>query len=552
MLFNNNIARNGEGVFSPLLNEAAVSDWTFPLILAWAVLLLVLWNLFRYSKALKWKSLLAAAVAITAVGLGAIGFLNSHVLQQHLPGSADLAVLPFFSHHEERGQIDQQGITLASLLSAQLRQSANHSLCVLPFESLPAMASLDSLTSVDRALRLMRQVGIEWLVTGIYRMSHDGLRLELALHRQGEERAAFTFHSLLRLQQPETALLSLSQEVLRSLRAEAASSGTCLELRLNESQRQLYYANYVNFLRGNNNLAGDLRQLMVQHPDHPLIAELTASSTLAELRRRKAAKHEWEDAASLMIPALKSIAISESLRTAPLVLQAEYYLQLQRWTEAERLLRQALAVDPTCTRIYLNLGQLHASRFQDLGFANDLQLYQHALQLNPLDMDAIVATAEALVVSQRGAEATELLEKYRDLSPNHLTLLFALGKLYIRQGDIVKTLQLYEHLLALAPQDANAFYDLGIAYYNHEDYDTATRFFERAIALSNHIDARLYLAYIYEQRQDMDQALTYLRERIRLSTGDEDYYAAEARRHLYRIMLDRGEIPEHLRPRESE
>ena len=62
------------------------------------------------------------------------------------------------------------------------------------------------------------------------------------------------------------------------------------------------------------------------------------------------------------------------------------------------------------------------------------------------------------------------------------------------------------------------------------------RFFEKAIEIDNHLNSHLYMAYIYELRGDMDNAVKHLRLRIRHKTGPDDEFAEEARKHLFKIM----------------
>jgi tetratricopeptide (TPR) repeat protein len=224
------------------------------------------------------------------------------------------------------------------------------------------------------------------------------------------------------------------------------------------------------------------------------------------------------------------------------------YIRLEKWNEAERALLQARRREPTDSEIYLLLGQLHVSRLEPLGFRTELDLYEYARRLNPINIDAGLAAAEYLLLESREKEALNLLEELRRLNPNHPGVLMSLGRIYIVKGDAVKIFEVYERILALQPNNADAYYNLGIAYYNRDDFENAVKLFERAIALNNHPDARMYLAQICERQGQIDKAIAYLRERIKLSRGDDDKIAAEARRHLYEILLARGEIPPHLRP----
>jgi tetratricopeptide (TPR) repeat protein len=185
---------------------------------------------------------------------------------------------------------------------------------------------------------------------------------------------------------------------------------------------------------------------------------------------------------------------------------------------------------------------------QKFGFKNELELYRHAQALNPIDMAAKLAAADYHWREHQEKPAIAILEHLLRLNPNHVEALMSLSRIYLAKNNEAKIFEIYERILKIAPDNADAYYNLGIFYYHHEDYDDAIKFFERAIKLNDHAEARLYLAGIYERRGNIDRAIQYLRERIRLSRGDDDQYADEARHRLYNILLARGEIPAHLRP----
>ena len=69
-------------------------------------------------------------------------------------------------------------------------------------------------------------------------------------------------------------------------------------------------------------------------------------------------------------------------------------------------------------------------------------------------------------------------------------------------------------------------------------YQKAVEYFKQAIAINDYTDAYLYLGMIYKNKLDFEQALFYLRERIKRKSGDDDIYAREAMLGV-RIILDK-------------
>ena len=117
-----------------------------------------------------------------------------------------------------------------------------------------------------------------------------------------------------------------------------------------------------------------------------------------------------------------------------------------------------------------------------------------------------------------------------------------LGKMYIIKNDIVNIIRIYEKILEIAPDYSEAYYNLGIAYYNNKQMHEAEGFFRKAIDKGNHPDSYFYLGVIYKEKQETDRAIQCFRERIRLKTGTNDTFAEEARKHLQQL-LQKSEIP---------
>jgi tetratricopeptide (TPR) repeat protein len=101
---------------------------------------------------------------------------------------------------------------------------------------------------------------------------------------------------------------------------------------------------------------------------------------------------------------------------------------------------------------------------------------------------------------------------------------------------VINIIQTYKKVLAIDPKNIIAFFNLGIAYYFDEKLEEAKGFFQRAIALGNHLDSHLYLGVIYAQQDEKDKAIHHLRVRIRYRSGSDDTYAEEARKLLYDLI----------------
>ncbi len=214
----------------------------------------------------------------------------------------------------------------------------------------------------------------------------------------------------------------------------------------------------------------------------------------------------------------------------------EYYIYRERWSLAEQMLVKAYQLNPNNPRLYLTFSRLHKFRYQKLGFKNEEQLFKHAIFINPCYEDAYLMLADYYLFENEREKAIRVLEQFLEINPDSVPVLMALGKVYLVRREIFKIIEIYNRVIALDPNNSDAFYNLGILYYNSEDYENAEKFLRRAIAIDNHLNANLYLAYLYEIKGDYDKAIEYLRRRIRYRKGLDDEFAEEARKHLFKLL----------------
>jgi len=509
------------------------------IVLGWGAALLVLWNLHRHAGALTKRGFATAVLVATALALGGVFFLLRQAIHR-LPQHQLLAVFPFIEKTPSGYAITPQGLAFAEQLTAHLRQSQSPEVYPLPPEAIFEIANPDSLHVPEYLFRVARSAGVRVLALGVYgARGNNDFEAQLRLFN-GENNEPVLQHTF--SPSPE-AFAELSRGILKTFASENASAQSVAPTAKNKE----YYALGLRFLR-HEDIAAEASLLAQRDTTDAALAGLSARATMRRLRENRAHETEWNDALKVLMPQLQRVWRRDSLGVEPHLLLAQCHLQQKKWNEAEKHLRRARARDGRHSKSYVYFAQLHGSRYAPDGFDNELELFQHALKLNPFDLEAMLGATDYYRLNLRKKEALALLAQYRRINPNHLAVLRTLGRFYVMDNDMASVLHVYEHIIRLDSQDANAFYNLGIAYYHHKDVDRAVQFFERAIQLNDHADARLYLAYIAEQRGEAEKSIAYLRERIRRSTGDDDVFAAEARKQLYKTLLRRGELPKDLLP----
>lgn len=529
-------------------------------IIIWGFVVFLLWNFYHFSQALRKTTFLVLAGLATAALAGGIQYLRSRQ-QPPLPqGRVGILIFPFVEKSgHANGSITAASLAIAEMIGAHLQQTRGTPFYVIPTTALFEVANRDSLIYIEYAQQLARVAGLQVIGFGSYQQipgepanHHEDWSAEFQLvdlrHRRTPAKT--------RLNLPErmTSLPALAAETAAAILQTAAKKAApplpvIWQNQLDAVILQNYYAAKLALATDQTGTAlQQARAWWQADTSRAPWAGLYVQAFLAQLRRQAVTEKEWGDSLRFILPIAQRAAAMDSVGSASARQLGEIFIRLKKWDAAEQALRLARRRDSTDSKIYLLLAQLHPSRWQGWGFQNELEFYQQARALNPLDVAAGLAAADYQWRENRTAPAMEILEHLLRLNPHHVDVLMSLGRIYVAQNNETKIFAIYEHILKMAPDNADAYYNLGIVYYHHQDFDNALKFFERAIKLNDHAEARLYLASIYERRGDSAQAIRYLRERIRLSRGDDDKYAAEARYQLYKILLARGEIPAHLKP----
>jgi len=58
-----------------------------------------------------------------------------------------------------------------------------------------------------------------------------------------------------------------------------------------------------------------------------------------------------------------------------------------------------------------------------------------------------------------------------------------LAQLYFEQKEYEKAIEIYQKYLEISPQNLNVLYNLGIIYYTKKDYDNAISSFEKILEI---------------------------------------------------------------------
>ncbi len=205
------------------------------------------------------------------------------------------------------------------------------------------------------------------------------------------------------------------------------------------------------------------------------------------------------------------------LNYAPGHFDAMHYLalaesQLGRHDKADRLIRDALKINPKSADAHSNRGNIQ----RELGRLSDaLASYEKALALNPDLESAILNRGSTLLALDRPAEALACFERLLTANTNALGALNNYGHALLQLGRLEEAQKSFERLLAIDPQSSASWCNLGNTFLRLRRLGDAVASFDTALdidpgqpdTLNNRGNALIELGRIEDAVASFDAAL---------------------------------------------
>lgn len=196
---------------------------------------------------------------------------------------------------------------------------------------------------------------------------------------------------------------------------------------------------------------------------------------------------------------------------------AREYLQQGRTGEAERLCRQALAVDPRQPQALHVLGLIrHGSGQPETAVA----LLEEAIAIDDGNAELATQLAQMLGTAGRLRESADLFERAVKLDAGSAEAAMGLGIALQQLGQVEAAVAAYESALALEPRRAEAMSNLASALKALERFDEAIALYQRCVALAPGETAmRCQLGRILLERGRISEAHDAYRAAVELDPG---------------------------------
>ena len=193
-----------------------------------------------------------------------------------------------------------------------------------------------------------------------------------------------------------------------------------------------------------------------------------------------------------------------------------------KWLEeATANCKRASDLDNRLPSVFVTLGRIH----DDAGKHElAIQEFQHALELNPRDADALNGMAHAYENAGRVVDAEAAFKKAAALRPDYWDGYNTLGLFYDRQRKFEDSIAALQRAIELTPDNAQAYFNLGAVYLDTSDpkkIPDAERALKKSLELGPTFAAYANLGFLYTQLGNYKESAAMTEKALQLN--DKDY-----------------------------
>ena len=227
---------------------------------------------------------------------------------------------------------------------------------------------------------------------------------------------------------------------------------------------------------------------------------------------------------------------------APEAVELGAAIDRKDYVGAEKLLLAEIAKDPHSAHTARLLDFAGSVYFLDHDYLNAAVAWKKAEAITPLEPTLQFSLAMAYVRIGHADWARRQLQQLAAAQPKNAIVPYWLGRLAYDAHDYPGAIRHFQQAIALAPQMARAYDNLGLCYYYQNQNQLAMDNFRKAIALDRnapHPSAWPYLNLAITQQflNQSAEAEANLREAIRLNPG-----FAQAHFHLGSLLEGDGQL----------
>ncbi len=235
--------------------------------------------------------------------------------------------------------------------------------------------------------------------------------------------------------------------------------------------------------------------------------------------------------------------------------KVQFHSAYKEWTTVEeylKLLFDKSLSDARFYRILYNLAPFRWENFEKVRIHNYPEILEKLVFLDPVSISYRLLFTDFYLEKNllddyqtNIKKSQRIIEEASQLRSNNVQILMRLGKVYLHKNELEKALENYHNVVSLDSTISDAYYNLGIATFQKRRFKESEKFLLKAVQMTSHLDSYFYLAALYNETGDKDNALKAINKRILLSPGPSDLYIENAR--LYKdVILSKNNKPTEL------
>ena len=202
-------------------------------------------------------------------------------------------------------------------------------------------------------------------------------------------------------------------------------------------------------------------------------------------------------------------------------------LALEKYSEAEKVIKKQLKKDPKQVQLYVTYGNLYERQYKD---DEAIKQYEKAIKKMPADRFSITRLANAFINLTKYELAIQTYEKGSNILKDQNIFAYNLGDLYRRKGDTEKMITSYLNSLAHNPSRLNSMKTLFQRYLSEEDFvELQTQLYTRIQDSDDVVAYPELLIWVFIQKKDYKNAFRQVKalDRRLKENGGRIYRLAE-------------------------
>lgn len=239
---------------------------------------------------------------------------------------------------------------------------------------------------------------------------------------------------------------------------------------------------------------------------------------------------------SILLPLIIIIFEEKGITLSEIIYMniAKFYCYKNDKQKAKEILIKMTEKYPNSYYLHKQLAEI-CEEMQNIDIAIDE--YMRASDINKLDFDIQIKTANLLKSTQRKEESARILNEILKIKPDNYEASCLLGDILYEQENFKEAANIYLQALNYNPDKYELYYNLGMIFTRLNDFQSAKEYYEKAAQLNSLLyHAKYDLGQIALLYNELEEAEEYFTQCI----NDEDL-ADEVYYYLAYIAMLKGE-----------